>query len=134
MATNREGQAMRSRRRLWCLGAGVFLLLGGGALFLAAHVLRDRITPDNCDRIQVGMSAEEVDAILGRPPDLGIPMRTGPIGAPGARRDQHIWAGDQWQILVDLDHHGRVTAKACYSQAAALRPSFWERVREALAP
>jgi hypothetical protein len=125
---------MRSRRLLWCLGAGVFLLLGGGALFLAAHVLRDRITPDNCDRIQVGMSAEEVNTILGRPPDLEIPMRAGPILEPGAWLDEKIWSGERWEILVDLDHHGRVTAKACINLEAAPRPTFWERVRDALTP
>jgi len=57
-------------RRRWTLLLGLALLL---ALVGAATVwlLRpeERVTADNCERIRVGMTVGEVQALLGRPPD-----------------------------------------------------------------
>jgi hypothetical protein len=125
---------MRNRRLLWCLGAGVLLLLAGFALFVVVRVLPDRITPENCDRIEVGMTQGEVEAILGRPADLDNLWAAKPLPKSS------IWAGEQWTIMVEFDASGRVLARACEEGGEGeLRElfglpelTFWQKLRRSL--
>jgi hypothetical protein len=118
---------MRNKRLLWSVGTGVFLLAAGVALFLAVHVLRDRVTPENCARIEPGMNLEEVEAILGGPADLDF------LGIP------HVWVGERWAAYLDFDDGGRVVRVDCAETAAWVRalsdlpaPTFWRKLRRSL--
>ena len=126
---------MRNKRLLWCVAAGVFLLAAGFTVFVFVHVLPDRITPENCDRIEVGMSLEEVEAILGGPADLeddhadaGIPL--GP---------SKTWVGEQSAVVVSFEPSGRVSGWWLEAPASEVRrlcdlpePTFWQKLRRSL--
>jgi hypothetical protein len=94
------------------LMAGLVVLVG-----LAAVVLwppPSRVTRENYDRIQAGMSRAEVDAILGPPGDY----RTGPTRDGGGYRWRYIdespkgwncfWRADTCDVSVSFDTSGRV--------------------------
>ena len=102
---------MRNRRLLWCLGASVFLLLAGFALFVVVRVLPDRITPENCDRIEVGMTQGEVETILGRSADREDLLETGSLPKTS------MWVGERWAIRVEFDGHGVVSWKIYWDRA-----------------
>jgi hypothetical protein len=124
---------MRNRRLLWCLGAGAFLLLAGFTVFVFVHVLPDRITPENCNRIKVGMTEAEVKAILGRPPDLDN------IWATRSFVKISIWVGEQWIIAVRFNDHA-VWWKDYFDDPEEFRlaqelppaPSLWQKLRRSL--
>jgi hypothetical protein len=65
-------------RRRWLQVATLIsiMLLAGGVLLLLV-VPSDRITQDNCNRIRPGLSAAQVEDILGRKPD-GVVTVAGP--------------------------------------------------------
>lgn len=56
------------RRRL-LLGVGAVVLLGGLALFHWLTAPTPGVTWDNFRRLRKGMSARQVEALLGKPPD-----------------------------------------------------------------
>jgi outer membrane protein assembly factor BamE (lipoprotein component of BamABCDE complex) len=56
---------MRSRKLLWAVGLAVLVAVRVFVLWSRP----DRITEENFSRIKVGMSREEVHAILGSPDD-----------------------------------------------------------------
>jgi hypothetical protein len=133
---------MRNRRLLWCLGAGAFLLLAGFALFVVVHVLPDRVTPENCARIEIGLTtAEEVEALLGGPADMEFPGGPAPLGVdPVANAAwERVWVGERWAACYQFDALGRVLAGGCSETAEAIRdqyglpaPSFWQKLRRSL--
>jgi hypothetical protein len=132
---------MRNRRLLWCLGAGAFLLLAGFAIFLVVHVLPDRIIPENCERIEVGMTEEQVEALLGGPPEIEFGRGTGHRAAlfgPDAECEL-LWTGGGWAIFVQLDGRRWVLATVCAEQGREVRemydlpaPTFWDKLRRSL--
>jgi len=121
---------MRNRRLLWCLGAGFLLAAAGFAVFVVVHVLPDRVTPENIERIKVGVTTEEeVRALLGGPPDLDS------IGGT------QVWVGERWIVSLNFDAGGRVVqwgyAEAAYTRAVSdlplpEPPTFWQKLRRSL--
>jgi predicted Zn finger-like uncharacterized protein len=97
---------------VWLVGGGVLVLflacLGGGGLvyWLATGPMRNRVTPENADRIRTGMTEAEVKAILGRPTE---DSNLGQSRNPAAL---HIltWRNGGNQITVTF-RNGKVTAK-----------------------
>jgi len=93
------------------------------------NAIRDRITSETCDRIQLGMTESQVEAILGRPADLqhhpwDISGALPP--APGTNPEwEKMWVGQKRKaflwiaadpsspafILVHFDVNGKVCNK-----------------------
>jgi hypothetical protein len=105
------------RRKLWlvALGGGVLLAAGLVAYCLLVASSRPPVHADRAahDRIRVGMTGAEVEALLGGPPG---DYTTGPcmvtamgLWAEGATyRD---WVSDEGSITVAFDPDGRVVGK-----------------------
>ena len=94
--------------------AFIAAVLGASVLMLA--VGRERIRQGNCDRIQGGMTREEVEALLGQPPDAAVVLQ-------GRVRGAH-WRSDYGAIIrVEFDAQERV----CGKEFTASPP--WARVR-----
>jgi hypothetical protein len=125
---------MRNKRLLWCLGAGVLLLLAGFALFVVVRVLPDRVTPENYYRIAEGMTQGEVEAILGRPADRDN------IWEAVSHGKYSIWEGEEWLIGVRFDDHGVVSWRKDHDNPDEFRsmyrlrppPTFWQKLRRSL--
>jgi hypothetical protein len=111
---------MHNWRLLCCLVAGVFLLLAGGGIYLVVRVLPDRITPENYERIEVGMDTREVAALLGRRPDRQFAPTTGDGAVLGPPIWHESWVGEQGVIVIHLDPHGKVTKKQYYKVRGGL--------------
>src|SRR5947207_2256469 len=98
------------RRVLWLL-AGLVALLGAGVLFI---YFTDPINPATFERIQVGMTLEEVQAVLGKPPGYyrtdrepfpkGFPTRALKPIYPGTPK---FWVGNSYEIIVWFNEEGR---------------------------
>ena|ERR1700730_13070060 len=95
-----------TRRRLLLFG-----LLGGSLAFAGAWVLwpRTAITRENAERIQVGMTVQEVEAILGGPARDETPKRQRLVWIQSVRPDLE-WNSDQVSVWVHLDADRRVTS------------------------
>jgi hypothetical protein len=105
----------------------------GGLLLTASALPHPKATRAAYDRIEVGMSQAEVEAILGGPPgdfrtgpvlwpegeNPGCVTGTDPEGAPGGTLG---WSGDDGIIRVGFDRNG-VSGK-----------SLWEGSRVAVGP
>ncbi len=91
-------------RRKWLrvmILIAVMLILGGGSLWLTAP--SDRITRRNCERIEPGMSAAQVEDLLGRKPDAAITV--------GGIELQRTWIGRTGAIDVAFDDNGLVVSR-----------------------
>jgi hypothetical protein len=87
----------RTRRRWLIVLAGVLLVLLSGLL-----LLRDnrRISPENLERVQVGMSLADVETILGSPIEVG--KIDGVVSFAK-------WSDGVHAAHVDFDRFGRAT-------------------------
>jgi hypothetical protein len=106
----------RRTRRL--LLASVFA--APAALVLALYLLSPRadIGPEGYDRIQVGMSAADVEAILGGPPgnygafDPRVVQTRDDIDLRRLGECRYVqWVGPRHMVGVQLDAGGRVVGK-----------------------
>jgi hypothetical protein len=118
---------MRQRRLL--LGAVGLALLGPVA---AATVLHDPITPANCDRIQLGMTEQQVEAILGRPADCeqGGQDRwvSDMVAEPGTDPLwEKKWLGTTYVIIVHFDAQAGVCGKGCFADVEDFRELWFGR-------
>jgi len=108
------------RRRYWLGGSVVLLALVALAFFLARDS-KVHFTQRQCNRIQAGMTRQEVEAVLGMPPGN---YRTRPFtdGQDGAiagclfvalqgKQPIGFWLGDAGAIVVWFDERGIVTDK-----------------------
>ena len=95
------------RRRRLLLGAGALALLGLAGLVTWDAVPRPGVTRANGERIQEGMTEEQVVAILGRAPDRHPAVVPG-YAAPGTARAAY-WKGDNGYITVTFTEGGIVT-------------------------
>src|SRR5262245_33696310 len=108
---------MGKRIGLWGVTIIAVLILAGGA-YLSLAVSPDRITATNSDRIIRGMSAEQVEEILGRKPDevtsyvVGLEFQT--------------WVGRAGFIEVSFDNSGHVQ-RATFVQTE--KQSLLDRLR-----
>ena len=116
---------MRERRLLW-LAAATLLGLGVGTILLSAQRLRSGITRKNFDRIQEGMTEEEVEEILSDPPGIYTDR---PIIVPMSGTMFRLWwIGDEGVLTIELtlDQPRRVSHK----EFDSIPPeSFAERCR-----
>jgi hypothetical protein len=107
-------------RRKWLWGAvllGVVLLGGVACLLLAAPP--DRITERNCNKIVPGMTAAQVEDILGRKPDAIVTV--------GGVELQRTWIGRTGSIDVAFDDDGRVVSRMPFMRMR--EESVLERLR-----
>jgi hypothetical protein len=74
------------------------------------------VTERNCDRIQVGMSLEEVNGLIGTAGKLQSSVPMWGTGVPFVRGGQaYLWEKDGYQIWVGFDQ-GRVVSKLFYDR------------------
>ncbi len=132
----------RRNRLAVLLGIPVALVAAAVALWLLWP--RIAITPENGERIRLGMTRSEVEEILGGPPgDYAGPEAFAAAGRCGDPMDARAvirrWSGEpdeRWQqwlsddalVLVHLDAHGRVSATHVYS-VSAYREPLLDRLR-----
>src|SRR4051812_37754833 len=97
-------------RRHFLLFAVVCVVLGIAALPLSP---RDHVTPENAGRISIGMRTHEVEAVLKRRADVRFRYDQSCASfAAGPRPAWELsWAGDQWDIVVQIGPDGLVMAK-----------------------
>jgi hypothetical protein len=108
-------------KRKWLLRLTIlvcFLLLAVGlCLWLVSP--SDRITERNCNRVEPGMSAAQVEDLLGRKPDAVITV--------GGIELQRTWLGRTGSIDVAFDDHGQVVSHMPFLRLR--EESFLERLR-----
>lgn len=119
------------RRRLALLLA--LSLLAASTLALLLPVQGSRVTQANLEKIQVGMTMDEVQAILGRPSRPAYPYPSGarPRGPIHEFADDRFWKTSRDVIVVHFDLEGRVETR----YLAKLGPDnryLWERLRDSL--
>jgi hypothetical protein len=130
---------MRKRRFLVLVGVALTAaVIVPAALEVRAYrqrVARGRlIDAEHCDRIEEGMTADEVRAMLGGPPgDFATLSVTYPdipdsLWVSGERSES--WSGDQGQIVVAFDGRGAVCWRHFEPAVARVPPrSLAARVR-----
>ena len=96
---------------------GVMLLAGGVCPWIVAP--SDQITERNCNRIEPGMSAAQVEAILGRKPDTVLTL--------GEIELQRTWIGRTGSIDVAFDDNGLVVSRMPFMRMR--EESFLDRLR-----
>jgi hypothetical protein len=100
----------------------VLVLVLAPIFFLSLLVAPDAITKANCDRIQLGMTEREVEAILGGPAEETLAPEPDPYAI------KH-WSSSTASILVYFDSSGRV----CHTTFGKKEPpGLWERIRRGL--
>jgi hypothetical protein len=104
------------RRTLLVALAGLAVVAAGVVVLWPG---RDRVTPENFDRVRAGMTRAEVDAILGPPGDYTTAPTEGvrvtrskdypTFRAPGSESAylQSCWLSDTAQAVVWFDYSGR---------------------------
>jgi hypothetical protein len=76
MDQERENYAETGRRMNWRLVrwfVAVLLIIALAAILIEWATLPHQLTQEEADRIQLGMTPEEVEAVFGRPPDSAFP-------------------------------------------------------------
>jgi hypothetical protein len=129
------------RKRAWILPLVIPVVV-----LLWLFFSTDRISPQSYDRIMLGMTQEEVEAIIGLPPGdyysgpMGVFGR-GPFvlltdaeGEGGMNSPMSFWRGDTWQINVTLNENREVVGRSLSSLHAPVSGqfSFLEWLRERL--
>ena len=118
---------MRKRWR-WLLALAGLVVLVAGASVLWPRA--DRITQENFDRINDGMSQAEVEAILGPPGDFRT-LPPAPVDATHQLpidttdpTDESIhevrWFGDKGWIVVGFTNNDQVTSVASFDAASEI--------------
>jgi hypothetical protein len=106
------------RRSLRVLGFAAAVSIACGALWLTLPV--DCVTREAFARIPLGMTAGEVEEVLGRPPTSGSPEAIicfegvpESFADPGAFPAEKVrqWVGRDHAILVELDERDRVSGR-----------------------
>lgn len=107
----------------------LFLLAVVALTAVVAHVLRQPAGPissRDCDRIEIGMTLPQVEAILGGPPgaytvaesDWSWVLENGVMPSDHTRR---VWVSDVGGVRIDFDPAGRVAMKQWVPGPAANR-------------
>jgi hypothetical protein len=124
-----------STRRRRLLGGIVVAALGVLGLFLWLLSPRLAIGPEGYDRIQLGMTAAEVEAILGGTPgNYGFPdprvvQVRDDINVPRLAECRYVqWVGPHHMIGVQLDAADRVVGKDL-GQVVGHGPWWWQPIR-----
>jgi hypothetical protein len=94
------------RRRRVIIGL-VVLALGAGAV--VAWLCRPQPCRETFERVQVGMTLREVEAVVGRPPGSYQTNYIAVVGdADGYNPPPETWTADDAELSVYLDESGRV--------------------------
>jgi hypothetical protein len=121
------------RRGYWL--AGIALALVGLAVFCAFLSRPDPPVPGvtwaNVNRINVGMTQAEVEAVVGRPPQTSS---RGPIpitdNSPPGYVVVLLWSDMECDILVYLDRAGRVIGREGVGSGGSGPPTWHDRLRK----
>jgi hypothetical protein len=107
----------RRLRKLLVVLAGLAVVATVGAVVLWPRA--ERVTPENVERLRVGMTQNEVEAIIGLPGDhstqetVVMPMNTESwcdvIGETNPNERKARWIGDKTWVDVAFDKTGHVT-------------------------
>jgi hypothetical protein len=116
---------MSKRRCGWLVGLTV--LAGTAALWLSLVLGGDRITWRSFQRIQVGMTQKEVEAILGGPPgEYAVPK----IGLTRFTPPEGEWWGAEAIIVIEFTKERRVLRKWLYNPyLRPYQPNALDRAR-----
>lgn len=111
------------QKRIALLTLTIFLVL---ALAVPLWLIpRDPISQASVDAIQLGMSKDDVAAIIGRPAGYVDSSPKGEYTLPGETGQS--WGGTDGSITVAYDSHGKVNFK--HYQAGCREISFLDRIR-----
>jgi hypothetical protein len=92
---------MRWLLKRWWFWTGLVLFLGLAGSVLLIYPSRNRITQENFDRIQEGMSLDEVEELIGKDDGRPYQSKLAPV------LYFHHWEQGQNEINV-VFHHGKV--------------------------
>jgi hypothetical protein len=121
------------RRGYWL--AGIAIVLAGLAVLCAYLSFPDPpgpgVTWANVERIEVGMTQPEVEAVVGRPPQT-CSRGPGPISdnSPPGYHVVLFWSGMECDILVYLDRDGRVIGREGVGSAGSGPLAWYDRLRK----
>jgi len=90
-------------KRWWFWAAAILLTAGITAGVVLVHSGQSKITKANFDKVQIGMTAEEVEQILGEPTQRAWDL-------PG-ENSANLWLCDVTEIMVYFDADHRVSNK-----------------------
>jgi hypothetical protein len=89
------------------------------------------VTWANVERIKVGMTQSEVEAVVGRPPQT---WSRGPIPLTDRSPPQYdrvlLWSDMECDILVYLDRDGRVIGREGVGSVGSRPPAWYDRLRK----
>src|SRR5262245_236419 len=90
----------RNARMIWGFTLGAVLLIIGGVVAFVLDTLRDRVTHEHFERIKVGMTAKEVDAIFRRPADWQFEVL---FSSFRSHKTINFWLAERLTISVNID-------------------------------
>ncbi len=120
------------RRRWWLLGAGI-ASLGLPTLWFLVFLNtagRSPITRENCDRIRLGMTRHDVEAIIG-PSNVQEVRYTGPLANSVMFGQPEQWVGEDVEIDIWFRDDGTVRWKGCSYIEREPEP-IWRKLRRFL--
>jgi hypothetical protein len=123
-------QAVRRRRQRWPVLLALLVAFGALAVAFVCLPYRSRVTRENCERIQKGMTEAEVRSILGKPwddslldPEGRYPNEKTLVVYDLERESEQpylgkwrssYWMGDDAGVCVYFDHDGGVIGARGY--------------------
>ncbi|MCI0380071.1 MAG: outer membrane protein assembly factor BamE [Gemmataceae bacterium] len=119
-----------TRKRKWALGIGAMVLATAGYVAVRLLFYPCPITAENHQKIQPGMTLQQVGALLGRPADgklnVVVPITDGTSSTIWFTEWTRTWTGEAAVISVMVDDNGVV---ALTNFRPLPRPSLWQRIR-----
>lgn len=120
---------MTRRRTVICLALALVFAssLGAGWVYLSDS---RRVTREQLERVEKGMTRDQVVAVLGHPPGN---YASGPClrQMRGMRYWNHeSWVCDEGELLVEFDEKGTAARVEIWAVMPAGRPTIVERMRE----
>lgn len=97
-----------TKPRLLLSLAVVFLLVFIGSWVAVGLIPRAGVTKANYDRIRIGMTQEEAEQLMGRPPDI---VQTEAVWWPGGTYTYKLWETSDSDYYIKVDSQGKVCAK-----------------------
>jgi hypothetical protein len=112
---------MRRRKLRWVVAGPAVALLAVGGFVLWPRPPVPGLTRDNFDRVRVGMTSPQVEALLGDqygrlPP---IPPNSVRFSAEHSDEEGKVWWTDNGGVLVWFNRNGRVQSKDWQTSADA---------------
>ena len=126
----RKNEPKNARKVWFAVGGGVLIVF-----FVLLFIPVVRVTPENVARIKHGMTREQVEAILGGPPEwydgVGGIEFFGPPYPPDKGRPGFEWTAIDGCVYVVFDGKGRVF-EATFYPIHVLNQDLWSFVVERL--